>query len=45
MGCIVASELASDGNFAGMVLLGAINPDPKYHAAFSKRIEIVKTRE
>ncbi|KAL1848938.1 hypothetical protein VTK73DRAFT_9978 [Phialemonium thermophilum] len=41
MGCIVASELAARDDFAGVVLVGAIHPSPKYADAFSKRIATV----
>ena len=43
MGCIVASEFASSHKVAGVVLIGAINPNPKYADVFNKRIETVKT--
>lgn len=41
MGCMVASEMASHGSYAGVVLIGAINPGPKYRDAFEKRIMTV----
>ena len=45
MGCIIASELACLRMLAGVVLIGAINPTPKYGEVFSKRIQIVQTRK
>ena len=44
MGCIVASELAGRVTVAGLVLIGAIRPNAKYHDVFKQRIATVIAR-